>query len=168
MAQTLGIAKINGVAIANVGKEAGVSKANIWSVAGEQRQASIFRTLTNTNWASYTQGKNSASFVAVGSSSARAQVYFQYDNHSSGDTYNFSFRKTGTQGGRVMELRISENADLLSFTGGGAVDLGALSGSLTQSITASSTNSRIYIGFLKSNSASTDTLDISNLIVTKS
>jgi hypothetical protein len=163
-----GISKINGVAIGNVAKASGVLKANVWSVGGEQRQASLFRALQNSNWASYTAGKNSASFVAVGSSSSRAQVYFQYDNHSSGDTYNFSFTKTGTQGGRIMELRISQNADLLNTSGGGAVDLGTISGSTTQSISASTTNSTIYIGFLKSNTASTETLDIQNLIVTKS
>ena len=93
MAETQGIAKINGVAIANVAKDGGVAKANIWSIGNTQRQASLFRVLLNQNWGSYTAGKNSASFSATGSGSSSAQAYFQYDNHSSGDIYNFSFNK---------------------------------------------------------------------------
>lgn len=168
MAETQGISKISGTIVSNISRVSGSILTNIWSIEQTQRQASLFQTLLNTNWASYSQGANSASFQAVGSSSGRAQVYFQYDNHTSGDTYDFSFIKTGTTGGRIMELRISEDADLVDLTGGGVVDVGALSGSQSLSISASTTNSTIYIGFLKANGASTASLEIQNLIVTKS
>ena len=163
-----GISRISGTIVTNISRVSGSTLASIWSVSGEQRQASLFSTLQNTNWASYTLGSNNASFVAVGSSSSRAQVFFQYDNHSSGDTYDFEFDKTGTTGIRIFEVRISTNPDLFSVSGGGLVDIGAQSGLLKPSITASTTNSTIYIGFYKGNSTSTDTLTIDNLLVTKS
>lgn len=168
MAVYEGISKVNGIAIGNIGKITGITKADIWSLSGEQRQASLFRTLTNNNWGDYTPGKNSASFTAKGANGIRGEVYFQYDNHSSGDTYNFSFDKTGTTAIRIFELRISTASDLLNLSGGGITDVGPLSGANSFSITATTSNSTIYIGFLKSSTFSTDTLVIDNLIVTKS
>ena len=67
-----------------------------------------------------------------------------------------------------MEVRISEVSSLVTITGGGAVDIGALSGAVSTSITASSTNSTIYIGFRKVNGSNTTNLDIGNFRVTKS
>lgn len=168
MAGYEGISKINGVAIGNVAKASGITKADIWSLSGEQRQASLFRTLTNNGWAAYAPRKNSASFSATGANGSRAEVYFQYDNHSSGDTYNFTFNKSLTQSIRIFELRVSTASNLLNLSGGGITDVGPLSGANSLSITATTSNSTIYIGFLKSNTASTDTLIIDNLIVTKS
>jgi len=157
-----GIGKINGVAIGSVAKFGGVAKASIWSIGGEQREASIFRVLTPNGLGSYTAGKNSGSFVAV--AGAEGQVYFQYDNHSSGDTYNFSYTKTGTVAARKMDIRIATDSVLNANKT--AVDIGALNGAITSSSTYSNAASTIYIGFWVGVSAGTLTID--NFIVTKS
>ena len=162
-----GISKINGVAIGNVAKASGVLKANVFSVGGEPRQSNLYKTLTTNAWASFTQGVNYASFVAVGASGTNAQAYFTDTNHSAGDTYNFTFSKTGTFGGRKVEIRVSEIATLQNTSGGGSFDVGSSSGSVSTSISTTSSNTTMYIGFL-SVASSTDTLDISNFIVTKS
>ena len=169
MAETQGIAKINGVAIANVAKDGGVAKANIWSIGNTQRRASLFRTLTTTgNWGTYTAGKNSASFSATGDGTNASQaVYFQYDNHSAGDTYTWDFTKNATSG-KVYACVVAQSntfpadstTSLTGFTSASA-------GSQNISRTINFTTSTIYIGFLLT-VVSTDTLEVKDLIVTKS
>ena len=168
MAVYEGISKVNGVAIGNIAKIGGRAKADVFNVSSTPRQSNLYRVLSNDgNWGSYTAGKNYASFVAVGQSGG-STVFFAYGSHSAGDTYNFTFTKTGTFGARIVELRVSEVDTLLSTTGGGSFDVGSSSGSVSTSITASSSNTTLYIGFRKVSTASTDTLDIGNFIVTKS
>ena len=167
MAGYLGISKINGVAIANVAKDGGVTKANIWSIAGEQRQASLFRVLFNQNWSSYTAGKNSASFSVTGNGTSSGQVYFQYDNHSAGDQYNFAFNKLNTTSSKIFACGLSEATAFGS--GNNTLNTAMPPGTGAQSVTTSaygSTNSTIYIGINMPN-ASSDTLEITDLIVTK-
>ena len=170
MAEFTGIGKINGVAIGSIGKINDRAIADVFNVASTPRQSNLFQVLSNNGWSSYTLGNNYASFVAVplGTSGTAGEVFFQYDNHSSGDTYNFTFDKTGTTGARIMELRVSEVSSLASITGGGGVDVGSLSGAVSTSISASTTNSTIYIGFRKVNPLNTTDLNIGNFRVTKS
>lgn len=167
MSVTQGIGKINGVAIGNIAKEAGVAKANIWSIGGTQRQTSLFRTLLNSSWASFTQGKNSASFTAVGSSGTNAVVYAQYDGHVSGDSYTFTFNKTGTQPARTFAISVARNTGL--DVDSQRAEISNLSGASTQSISnyTLGTGATIYIGIRKDSASSTDTLDITDLVITK-
>lgn len=165
MAGYSGIGKINGVAIGGIGKINGRTIADVWDVSNTPRQANLFKDLTNSGWDSFTEGNNYASFVAVGTS-AGGLAFFAVSNHTSGDTYNFTFDKVGTTGARVFELRISENANLLSTTGGGSYDAGVVSGSISTSITASSTNTTLYIGFRQTGGSATFT--INNFIVSRS
>jgi hypothetical protein len=168
MAQTQGIASINGVAIANVAKEGGVAKANIWSIGNTQRQASLFKVLLNQNWGSYTAGKNSASFSATGSGASSAQVYFQYDNHTAGDTYTFSFNKQNSTTTKTFACAASQN---LAFdTSGSTLNIPIPTGTGVQSVTNTytGTNSTIYLAISMVGSGSTDTIEINDLIVTKS
>jgi len=167
MAGYTGIGKINGVAIASISKMTGIAKADVWDISSTPRQSNLYQALTDVDWGSYTQGVNYASFVGVGTTTA-AYVQFTITDHTAGDTYNFTFVKTGTQGARIFELRVSEVSGLATITGGGGSDVGAQSGSLSTSITASSTNSTLYIGFRKAAPSSTDTLDIGNFRVTRS
>tara|TARA_R100000005_G_C4993005_1_gene200145 strand:+ start:1639 stop:2142 length:504 start_codon:yes stop_codon:yes gene_type:complete len=166
MAGYQGISKVSGVNITNIAKIGSITKDNIWSVSGEQRIPSLFKTLQNSDWASYTAGVNSASFVAVGSSSSRAFVYFQYDGHTNGDTYKFNFDKTGTSAFRTMACSISRDATFATDTSN--LDISLDSGSVTKTITYNrGTGSTIYIGLIKDNASSTDTLNISNLTIIK-
>ena len=167
MSVTQGIGKINGVAIASIAKEAGVAKANIWSIAGSQRQTSLFTTLLNSSWASFTQGKNSASFTAVGSNGSNAVVYAQYDGHVSGDSYTFSFNKTGTQSTKTFAVGVARNTGL--DVDSVRAEISNLSGASTQTISnyTRGTGATIYIGIRKDSASSTDTLDIKDLVITK-
>ena len=168
MAGYQGIKSVSGVSIGNIAKVGSVTKANIWSLSGEQREASLFKALQNADWASYTAGKNSASFVAVGQSGARAYVFFQYDGHTSGDSYQFDFIKTGTQSdGRIMSCAAATNTDFT--TDARKIAIGTDSGVTTKSILnySQAASGTIYLGVIKDNAASTDTLDIANLLITK-
>lgn len=145
MAESRGIASINGVAIANVGKDGGVSKANIWSIGNIQRQASLFKTLQNQNWGTFTQGKNSASFEGVASGSSSAQTYFQYDSHSAGNTYRFTFNKANSTTTKTFACSASEN---LAFdTSGNTLNIPIPTGTGSQSVdvTYTSSSSTIYL-----------------------
>ena len=168
MAETQGIAKINGVAIANVAKDGGVAKANIWSIGNTQRQFSLFRTLTTTaNWGTYTAGKNSASFSATGDGTNASQaVYFQYDNHSAGDTYTWDFTKNATVG-KTFACVVAESTSFPSDSSTSVSGMTTAAGATTVSRSVNSTSSTVYIGFLLA-SVSTDTLEVTDLIVTKS
>ena len=167
MAQEFGIASISGVAIANVGKRSDVSKANIWSISNQQRESSLFRTLTNNGWASYTQGKNSASFTAVGSSSGRGFVYFANSNHTQGDTYNFNFTKDATDGGKTWSIAISSNTTFDAIGQLNGASLTSSAGVVNTSITATNVpTGTAYIGITKASATSTDSIQVTNLIVT--
>ena len=166
MAVSLGISKINGVAIGNVAKTGGVTKANIWSLSGEQRQASLFRTLQNADWGSYTPGKNSASFTAVGNNS-RAFVYFENTAHSRGQVYNFSFTKDSTDGGKTWACVVSSNATFNATGQTSAVAIPTAAGATSLSVTASVTpNGTAYIGIVMDTASSTDSIQVTDLIVT--
>jgi hypothetical protein len=167
MAGYNGIANINGVAIGNIAKMTGLTKQSVWNIASAPRESNLYQSLTTNAWASFTIGVNYASFVAVGASGSNAEAYFTDTNHSAGDTYNFSFIKTGGFGARNVEVRVATNTSLLDITGGGSTDVGAMTGSQSFSISTTSTNTTMYIGFIGVNVFS-GTLDISNFIVTKS
>lgn len=167
MAVAQGISKISGVAIGNIAKEAGVAKANIWSIAGEQRQPSLFRSLINSGWASYSQGKNSASFQAVGSASGRGFVYFANPNHTIGQTYNFNFTKDATDAGKVWSLMISSNTTFDAVGQVSAVGISPSAGTVNGNLLANSTpTGTAYIGIVKSSATSTDSITVTDLIVT--
>jgi len=166
MAQEFGIASISGVAIANVGKRSAVVKANMWSTSGQQRQASLFKTLSeNGNWANYTQGKNSASFNATSVTGVICAVYFSVPNHIQGTTYNFSFTKNATISGKTWFLSASPNA---SFTGSGTTSVGLTNaaGAVNAPLTSSAPSGAIFMGILFSNLTQTDTIRVTDLIVT--
>ena len=166
MAGFPGISKINGVAIANIANINGRAKGDVWEVSSAPRQQNLYKSLTDSSWDSFTLGTNYASFVAVGTS-AGGLVYIAVSGHTSGDTYNFKFDKVGTTGARVFELRISENTNLLSTVGGGSFDAGLVSGSQDVNITASSTNTQLYMGFRQTGGSGTNTFTINNLIITR-
>ena len=161
-----GISRVNGVTTANLSRLNTKTLTSIFSVSDTPRQSNLFQVLSNNSWGTYTLGNNYASFVAVASGSSRAQVFFQYDNHITGNTYNFTCNKTGTTGGRVLEFAVSNDSDLLNITGGGIVDVGASSGSISGSVTPTSTNTTMYIGFRMMSISSTDTFTIDNFRVT--
>ena len=168
MAVTRGIAKISGVPVATISKDSGVAKDNIWSFNGEQREASLFSTLTNTGWASYTQGKNSASFTAVGSSSGRGLVYFANPNHTQGDVYNYNFTKDATDGGKTWSLAVSSNATFDAIGELNGVALTTSAGVVNASVIASNIpTGTAYIGIIKAKPTSTDSIQVTNLIVTR-
>ena len=171
MAEYKGITKISGLDVSSASYKVNDRlNSDIWDISSTPRESNLFQVLSQNGWTSYTLGNNYASFLAVpiGSVTSAGEVYFLYENYTSGDNYNFTFNKTGTTGARIMEVRISEVSSLVTITGGGAVDIGALSGAVSTSITASSTNSTIYIGFRKVNGSNTTNLDIGNFRVTKS
>jgi len=166
MAVSQGISKISGVVIGNIAKEAGVTKANIWSVAGEQRQPSLFRSLINSGWASYSQGKNSASFQVVGSASGRGFVYFANPNHTIGQTYNFTFTKDATDAGKIWSLMISSNTTFDATGESTAVSISSSAGTVNSSVTSNNTpTGNAYIGIVKDNATSTDSITVTDLIV---
>ena len=167
MAQEFGIASISGVAIANVGKRSAVSKANMWSTSGQQRQASLFRSLINSGWASYSQGKNSASFQAVGSASSKGFVYFSNPNHTIGQTYNFTFTKDATDAGKIWTITISSNDTFDAVGELNGASLTPSAGAVNVSITANFVpTGTAYIGIIKASPTSTDSIQVTDLIVT--
>jgi hypothetical protein len=168
MAVTQGIAKINGVAIGNVAKTGGVTKANIWSLSGEQRQASLFRTLQNSGFATYTPGKNSASFSATGSGTSTAQVFFQYDNHVAGNQYNFQFNLNATiAGSKIWACSLSADSSFTTDVVATGFTTNTTGAKTATSIAYNVTNSTIYIGIKLTVSSNTSTCDISDLIVSE-
>lgn len=166
MAQEFGIASISGVAIANVGKRSAVTKSNIWSTSGQQRQASLFKSLSNQNWTSYTQGKNSASFSVASANGAVCAVYFSVANHTQGTTYNLNFTKTATISGKSWGIVASVNTN---FGGAGTQGVamptaaGVANVNLGTNLVPSGT---IYIGIIFNAPSGSDTLQVTDLIVT--
>lgn len=161
MAKVFGIASISGVPIANVGKRNVVSKANIWSISGEQRQSSLFRGLDNAGTRIYQQGKNSASFRVQGEG---ARVYFLFDANRASTNYTFVFNITGiTQNGWNCALSTTsafEN-DTINAT--------PITTNGNQTIVVNSRNvplSNIYIGLWNlSTGGNRDDLMVSDLLV---
>ena len=167
MAGYTGIGKINGVAIGNIAKIGGRAKADVFNISSTPRQTNLYKTLTNVDWGSYTQGVNYASFVAVGTTTA-AYVSFGVTGHTSGDTYDFTFDKTGANTDRTIALRISTDANLGTITGGADNNISLSTGAISLSLSASTSNSTIYIGFRKVSPSAIETLTIGNFIVTRS
>jgi hypothetical protein len=166
MAGYKGIGKINGVAIASIAKITGRAKADVWNVSSTPRESNLYDTLTDSGWGSYTQGVNYASFVAVGTTT-NAYVTFTISNHTAGDTYNFTFDKTGANTDRTIGLRISTESTLNSIVGGGDSNISLDTGAVSTSLSASSSNTTMYIGFRKVSPSYTGTLTINNFVVTR-
>jgi hypothetical protein len=162
MAVSRGISNISGVPIASVSTRNGVAKANIWDVSGEQRQQSLFKTLSEDGAATFTQGRNSASF-SVGGSNAR--VFFTYALNAANTNYQFVFNISGLRANGWI-CAISRSADFASDIIDG-VNIGNSDGN--KSIVVNSTSLRVrdvYIGIWNDpNLANRDTIIVSNLLV---
>lgn len=167
MAEIQGIAKINGVLIANVAKDAGVAKANIWSIGNIRRQTSLFKSLSNQNWASYSQGVNQGSFTATGSSSSTAQVWFQVTGHTSGDTYQFDFTKGNTTPTKVFSCAASNSTAFDASSNTLNIPIPTGTGVQSVSVTYADTNSTIFLSISKVLQSSTESITIENLVVTR-
>jgi len=161
-----GISRINGVTTAALSRLNGRTQPQIFQISNAPLESNLFRLLTPNAWGSFSSDTNYASFVAIASGSSKAQAFFQYDNHITGNTYNFTCNKTGTTGGRNFEFAVATDSTLNNIADGGIVDVGASSGSISGSVTASSTNTTIYIGFRMMSTTSTDTYTIDNFRVT--
>lgn len=166
MAGYEGISKVNGVAIGNIAKIGGRAKADVFNISSTPRQSNLYKTLTNSGWGSYTQGVNYASFVAVGTTT-NAWVTFTVTDHTAGDTYNFTFDKVGLNVDRTLALRISTDSSLATITGGADNNISRSTGAISLSLSASSSNSTIYIGFRKVSPSAIETLTINNFRVTR-
>jgi len=145
MAEELGIGKISGIPIANVGKMGVVAKANAWAKSGEQRESSLFSNLLNNGWSTYTAGKNSASFTASPSSGTLGYTYFSYGSNDGRNTYNFKFNKIGATTAENWIVGISIYPDFRTLLGHVGI---SGEGTLTPSIAIRDRTSTIYIGVL--------------------
>ena len=162
MSVSRGIANISGVPIASVSTRNGVAKANIWDVSGEQRQQSLFKTLSVDGALTYRQGRNSASFIVGGDN---ARVFFPYTFNVANTNYEFVFNISGLRAGGWV-CAISRSADFASDIIDGA-NIGDLDGN--KSIVVNSTSLRernVYIGIWNDpNSGNSDRIDVKNLLV---
>tara|TARA_Y100000385_G_C12866077_1_gene539400 strand:- start:45 stop:542 length:498 start_codon:yes stop_codon:yes gene_type:complete len=162
MAQEFGIASISGIAIANVGKRSTVSKANIWSTSGQQRQPSLFKTLSEDGTTTFIEGKNSASFKVSGSN---ARVYFPYTFNGININYQFVFNISGLRAGGWI-CAISTSTDFANDIFAG-VNIGASDGNKSIVVNSGSTRDRdVYIGIWNDpNLGNRDTVIVSDLLV---
>jgi len=162
MARDFGIASISGVAIANVGKRSAVSKANIWDISGQQREQSLFRTLSVDGALTYTQGKNSASFIVGGEN---ARVFFPYTFNVANTNYQFVFNISGLRANGWI-CAISRSADFANDIIDG-VNIGSSDGNKSIVVNSSSLRERsVYIGIWNDpNFGNRDRIDVSNLLV---
>jgi hypothetical protein len=162
MAVSRGISNISGVPIASVSTRNGVAKANIWDVSGEQRQQSLFRSLTTGGAiANYAVGKNSASFSVVGTRSQLAYVFFPYASNDGRNTYVFNFTASGiTRDG--FSVGASTTADFSNIVGQSSA---FTSGSQSLSVAVSDRTQAIYLGVIINGNAEPNAA-ISNLLVT--
>ena len=162
MAVSRGISNISGVPIASVSTRNGIAKANIWDVSGEQRQQSLFKTLSEDGAATFTQLRNSASF-RVGGNNAR--VFFTYALNAANTNYQFVFNISGLRGDGWI-CAISRSADFASDIIDG-VSIGNSDGN--KSIVVNSTSLRVrdvYIGIWSDpNRGNGDRIEVSNLLV---
>ena len=162
MAVSRGISNMSGVPIASVASKNGVSKANIWDVSGEQRQPSLFKTLSEDGAKTFAQGRNSASFIVSGSN---ARVYFPFAFNADNTNYKFIFNISGlSQGGWICA--ISRSADFANDIMDG-INIGSSNGS--KSIVVNSGGDRVrdvYIGIWNDpNLGNRDKIDVTNLLV---
>lgn len=166
MAEEFGIASISGVPIANVASKNGVAKSNIWSTSGQQRQASLFKSLSNQNWGSYTQGKNSASFSVATANGAVCAVYFSVANHTQGTTYNLNFTKSATISGKAWLCSASVSTNF-GGSGTNATALPSAAGATSVNVATNLVPSgTIYIGIVFNSPSASDTLEVRDLIAT--
>lgn len=163
MAVSRGIANMSGVPIASVASKNGVAKANIWDVSGEQRQQSLFKTLSEDGAATYTQGRNSASF-RVGGSNAR--VFFPYAFNALNTNYQFVFNISGLRA-NGWACAISTTTDFGRTDIIGGASIGSSDGNKSFVVNSGSQRVRqVYIGIWNDPpSGNTDTIDVSNLLV---
>ncbi len=163
MAVSRGIANMSGVPIASVASKNGVPKANIWDVSGEQRQQSLFKTLSEDGAATYTQGRNSASF-RVGGSNAR--VFFPYAFNALNTNYQFVFNISGLRA-NGWACAISTTTDFGRTDIIGGTSIGSSDGNKSFVVNSGSQRVRqVYIGIWNDPpSGNTDTIDVSNLLV---
>jgi|TARA_B110000977_G_C10920327_1_gene432834 hypothetical protein len=164
MAVSRGISNISGVPIASVSTRNGIAKANIWDVSGEQRQQSLFKTLSEDGAATFGQGRNSASFRVAG---ANARVFFTYALNAANTNYQFVFNISGlTQNGWICA--ISRSADFANDIIGGE-SIGSSDGNKSIVVNSSSLRIRdVYIGIWNDPNfagGSRDRIDVSNLLV---
>ena len=162
MAVSRGIANMSGVPIASVGTKNGVAKANIWDVSGEQRQQSLFKTLSVDGANTYSQGRNSASFRVSGSN---ARVFFPYTFNVANTNYQFVFNISGLRRDGWV-CAISRSADFASDIIDG-VFIGSSDGNKSIVVNSSSLRVRdVYIGIWNEpNSGNLDRIEVSNLLV---
>tara|TARA_B110000908_G_C10069506_1_gene364428 strand:- start:216 stop:713 length:498 start_codon:yes stop_codon:yes gene_type:complete len=162
MAVERGIGSINGISIANIGKIGVVEKANMWSKCGQQEQASLFRSLLNGGWQTYSQGKNNASFTCTSENNRTSgRTYFQYIGNNGRMRYEFTFNKSsGTNRGEWL-VAASLYSDFRTLIGSSAIDG---SGNITASFVVSDSTSAIYLGIVSSPTNSQSS-SINNLIV---
>ena len=165
MAQEYGIGKLSGVPISSVGKMGIVPKANVWSRNGEQRESSLFRTLSDAGWATYTAGKNAASFTATSASGVLGIAMFTYTQNDGRKTYTFTFNKNAATSAGAWIIAASTTPDFSNIL----IPTSSIdgSGNITASIPVKDRTERIYLGIISSPS-NTQTASISNLIVTAS
>lgn len=162
MARDFGIASISGCAIANVGKRSAVSKANMWSTSGQQRQSSLFRSLSVAGERSFTQGKNSASFRVDGEGS---RVYFPFTFNAINTNYQFVFDISGLRAAgwycALSSSALFEN-DVVNATA-----ISTFQGSVSFVVNSGNFSTRtIYIGIWnRSAERNRDTAIVTNLLV---
>lgn len=163
MAVSRGISNISGTPIASVGARIGVAKSNIWDVSGEQRQQSLFKTLSEDGADTFTQLRNSASFRVSG---LNARVYFPFAFNSDNTNYQFVFNISGLRAsGWVCAISTSTDFARTDIIGGG--DIGNSDGNKTIVVNSGSQRVRqVYIGIWNDpNSGNRDRIDVNNLLV---
>ena len=162
MSVSRGIANMSGVPIASVGTKNGVPKANIWDVSGEQRQQSLFETLSEDGAATYTPLRNSASFNVGGEN---ARVFFPFAFNVANTNYQFVFNIRGLRGDGWI-CAISRSADFNSDIIDG-VNIGSSDGNKSIVVNSSSLRVRdVYIGIWNDpGSGNSDRITVKNLLV---
>ena len=165
MAESRGIANMSGVPIASVGTKNGVAKANIWDVSGEQRQQSLFKTLSEDGAATYSQGRNSASFRVGG---MNARVFFPYAFNGVNIDYEFVFSISGLrENGWVCAISTTTDFGSNDIIGGASI--GSSDGNKSFVVNSGSRRVRqVYIGIWNDpnfSGGSRDRIDVKNLLV---
>ena len=163
MAVSRGIANMSGVPIASVASKNGVAKANIWDVSGEQRQQSLFKTLSEDGASTYTPLRNSASFRVSGSN---ARVFFPYTFNAVNTNYAFVFNIIGLRA-NGWTCAISTTTNFARTDIIGAASIGSSDGNKSFVVNSGSQRVRqVYIGIWNDPpSGNTDTIGVKNLLV---
>lgn len=165
MSVSRGIANMSGVPIASVGTKNGVAKANIWDVSGEQRQQSLFKTLSEDGAATFGQGRNSASFRVGG---MNARVFFPYAFNGVNIDYEFVFSISGLrENGWVCAISTTTDFGSNDIIGGASI--GSSDGNKSFVVNSGSQRVRqVYIGIWNDPNfagGSRDRIDVKNLLV---